>query len=285
LSTKKAGVPPTPAFNNPQGLPARTDDNTDKSLQRQAETKVFLVGNQDTKQGFLDGCEYAATITGFSLALQEWVLIQVRCKRWGCSHCGQRKMSSFGHRVANAQPNRFVTLTVWTEAYETPRIAYDKTRRAIGQLSRKLRKEFGEFEYFRVLEVTKKGWPHYHLIVRSPYIPQQTISDYWARLARSKIVDVRKIRRPSDIYRYVVKYLGKQKYIPWTNRRVAWSRNFWKDDPFTSGGSLNIADKNFTSDHPETVLWYQYDGARIVQWTKDLWLINPSNDNPTIKEE
>lgn len=279
---KKAGRdPPTGQTQSPD-FHTQDKQSTNEKPKGQEAPQIYLIGSSDLSRGYLKACPSASTIVGYSLALKSWVVIQNRCKRWGCSHCGPRKIAHYGRKVANAEPNRFVTLTVWTEAYENPRDAYDKTRRSLSKLSVRIRKRIGEWEYFRVLEVTKKGWPHYHLIVRSPYISQAELSSLWADLAQSKIVDIRKIRNKFDTYKYLVKYLGKQFKIPWTDRRVSWSRNFWRPDDFKAGGSLDLAEQEFKSMHPEDVLDYYYEHKRVVQWSSDCWLIDPENDSPEI---
>lgn len=285
MKINKAGEENPTGKVDPPGFHTQDEQNTKPTEKGQETPPVYLIGSADLGRGYLKACPFAASIVGFSLALQEWVIIQNRCKRWGCSHCGPRKIAHYARKVGNAEPNRFVTLTVWTEAYESPRDAYDKTRRSLSKLSVRIRKRIGEWEYFRVLEVTKKGWPHYHLIVRSPYISQAELSTLWAELAQSKIVDIRKIKGKFDVYKYIVKYLGKQKHIPWTDRRVSWSRNFWKADDFKPGGSLQLEEKEFKSDHPENVLSWYYEDARVVEWSADCWLINPRNDKPVIVDE
>ena len=139
----------------------------------------------------------------------------------------------------------------------------------------RLRRVHGEFEYFRVLEVTRKGWPHYHLIVRSEYIPHATIKSVWAELTGATIVDVRKIKKSQDVYFYLVKYLGKQKYIPWTNRRVSWTRHFFPKSDFMAADPLQLELKGWIDEHPQDVLRKQYRPYTIRQYSNDCWTIQP----------
>ena len=185
----------------------------------QQPNNKFLVGSTLNHESLANTCPSAKTLTGFSTLLDRWVVIQIRCKRWGCRHCGERKVTYLGWRCQDAEPNRLITLTISTSLWETPRQSYEATKSKVTQLAIRLRRKFGEFEYFKVLEVTKKGWPHYHLVVRSGYIPQPTISDIWQQLTGAHIVDVRAIKKTRDVYFYVVKYLAKQKYIPWNRFR------------------------------------------------------------------
>lgn len=212
-------------------------------------------------------------MVGFSSLIDRWVVIQIRCKRWGCRHCGERKVTHFGWRCEDAKPNRLVTLTVSNSLWDDPRKAYDGTKGKVTQLAIRLRRKFGEFEYFKVLEVTKNGWPHYHLIVRSEYIPQTVISKLWRELTGAHIVDVRKIRKSRDVYFYVVKYLSKQKYIPWTTRRVSWSKNFFPPVDFKPGPGLGMTDVGWSDEHPEDILRKEFHPFQITAYSNDCWAI------------
>ncbi|MCH7687825.1 MAG: hypothetical protein IH899_14270, partial [Planctomycetes bacterium] len=231
-------VQPTDANSNPP-TPALQD--------HQAK---FLIGPGIFNSEQLAGCQFASTMHGWSVELASHVVIQIRCKRWTCPHCGQRKMTHFAHEVSRAKPNRLITLTIATRLYTHPREAYDKTRRALPKLTTQLRKAHGEFEYFRVLEATKKGWPHYHLVTRCPYISQSELSHRWNKLTGAPIVDVRQIKKAAHVYRYVMKYLGKQLSVPWTDRRVSWTRNFFVADDFEKGPGLEMPAPEWSEQSP-----------------------------------
>lgn len=239
----------------------------------QARSPHFLIGSLEAKTTFDATCPTAKTIVAYSETLQSWVVLLIRCKRWGCRHCGERKVSHFAWRCMDAAPNRLVTLTISTSLWESPRAAYDGTKRMVTQLAVRLRRKFGEFEYFKVLEVTKKGWPHYHLIVRSEYIPQRRISGVWAELTGATIVDVRQLKKQNDVYFYVMKYLTKQKYIPWTNRRVSWSRNFFPASSFDPPPPLKLKQVGWIDDHPRDVIRRHFLPSWITEYSPDCWKI------------
>ncbi len=247
--------------------------STTEEGSRQEPNPTFLIGSTLAHTTFENTCPSAKSMTGFSQTLERWVVIQVRCKRWGCRHCGERKVTHFGWKCEDAQPNRLITLTVSNSLWENPRAAYEGTKGKVTQLAVRLRRKFGEFEYFKVLEVTKLGWPHFHLIVRSPYIPQQVIAGLWKQLTGAFIVDVRKIRKHRDVYFYVVKYLAKQRYIPWTTRRVSWSKNFFAKETFKSPGSLALIDVCWIDEHPESIIRGHFHPFRIEAYSSDCWAI------------
>lgn len=200
-----------------------------------------LVGADPTElQHWARTCPDAGTITGYSLTLARQVWIAARCGRWSCSACGPRKVWRLAFKVADARPNRLLTLTVNPSRWHDPREAFDATRRKVPVLIRELRQKHGEVEYVRVLEVTKKGWPHYHLIMRSGFLPQVEISRKWDSLTGAPVVDIRTIEKSSVVLGYVVKYLSKQEHVPWTERRIAWSKRFFRNDQVDQAQSLQL---------------------------------------------
>lgn len=231
----------------------------------------LLVGSLAALQTDIPTCPWAQTLVAYSAYTGSTVLIALTCRRWGCPHCGRKKTTHFAHRVRAAAPTSLITLTVNPNCYCEPREAYDDTRRQLSALATKLRRRFDEFEYFRVLEVTRKGWPHYHLVARAPYIPQRLLSEMWAELTAASIVDVRAIKKVGDVYSYIVKYLAKQKAIPWTNRRVSWSRGFFPDDDFEPGPSLNLFEPERFEDHPHEWLAINRFGRKIRPISDSAW--------------
>lgn len=230
----------------------------------------FLVGSIESINRAIDFCPFATTLQAFSAVLDTRIICQIKCKRWGCRHCGPRKIASIAHRVKKAKPMKLITLTVDPKCYLNPREAFDKTRGLITQLAARCRRKFGRFEYIRILEVTKSGWPHYHLLASCPYIPQRWMSDTWAELSGARIVDIRQVKKNDNVYFYVLKYLSKQKYIPWTNRRISWSKNFFPKDSNPKGFPLKLSDKTFRDKHPSEVIEEVWSGIMVAAFNRDI---------------
>lgn len=203
------------------------------------EAAPLLIGACDDLDKLLPICPTSTTATAWSQALGRSVVISVGCRRWACSFCGRRRVAQLARRVEEAAPSRLVTLTVDPKLWESPRDAYDGTRRALGPFTRAMRRS-GEFEYLRVLELTKRGWPHYHLMVRSGYRYYGDISRTWAELTGARVVDVRAIKKRDSVYWYLVKYLAKQHYCDFTERRVSQTGKFFK--PKVPYPSLELVD-------------------------------------------
>lgn len=249
------------------------EDGTRSQFKTQQETRQHLVGGYTALADWMKCCPRSKTLEAWSQTLNAWVIIGITCKNWGCPICGRKKLAHYARRVMAAQPNRLITLTVNPRMHNDPRAAYDATRRSIPKLSERLRKGYTEFEFFRVLEATKKGWPHYHLITRCPYIPQQEISDHWKKLTGAPIVDVRKMDKTTNAYWYVVKYLGKQLKIPWTDRRASWTKGFFAKDDFEAGECLHLASEHFYGARPDNHARWEHTGCVLEAYSDNCWII------------
>ena len=73
---------------------------------------------------------------------------------------------------------------------------------------------------------TKRGWPHYHLLVRSGYRDYRFVRQVWSELTGAIIVDVRKVKKRDSVYWYLVKYMCKQEHCDFTQRRLSWTKKF-----------------------------------------------------------
>lgn len=249
-------------------------DDTQDPKDRQDYREPFLLLSIDEHPTCFETCPYATTIRGYSKHFESIIVIALTCKRWGCRYCGVKKSRSLAIRTAAARPNKLITLTVNPKCYITPREAFEETRRKLSELARVVRKQTGEFEYLRVLEITKKGWPHYHLVARSPYIKQKWIADVWNELTGAPIVDIRAIKKAEHVVPYVMKYLCKQTYIPWTNRRISWSKSFFpKEDP-PEKGRWQIVSKTWVDDHPSIVIHSNFLGSVFTKVAADAWIVD-----------
>lgn len=238
----------------------RGDEFEASDSKGQEQPRFFLIGSRGKSRDEIKTCPYASTIVGYSLSLERTIILAVTCKRWGCSFCGPCKVRKLATVAMGAKPTTLITLTVATAMHENPRAAYESTRRKLPTLSRTIRRNVKEFEYMRVLEVTKKGWPHYHLVARTGYIPQRKLSAWWKELTGAPIVDIRKIGKRENAYWYVVKYLSKQEYIPWTNRRVTMSKNFKRKEEKEEFEPLQLEAVERHGMTPDAYLFYHCEG-------------------------
>lgn len=73
--------------------------------------------------------------------------------------------------------------------------------------------------YFRVLEYTRAGTPHLHIVMRGTYLAQRLISSWWGAIHGAPIIDVRRVGRGAGgLVSYLSKYLSKD-----AQSRYSWS--------------------------------------------------------------
>lgn len=210
-------------------------------LNRPAAT--YLVPNPKTFSLY-SCCPWAKTVIVHDHETCRPVLRPVTCKRWGCSYCAPRKIRKLAFLTNGAMPNRWIRLGVNPSLYSSPKEAWQHTSPLVPELCRRIRKNRGECEYLRVAEIHNGttrykelqepgkalGFPHYHAMLRSVFIPQKELSNMWAELASAPHVYIAKIDQTFSSFRYMTKYLTKLHRIEWTDRHVSYSRNFFRPE-------------------------------------------------------
>lgn len=109
------------------------------------------------------------------------------------------------------KPTTFITLTSNPASGATPakraQATIDAWRHIVRQLRRQ--KRFARLQYLVVIEKTKNGEPHLHILARMPYLSQKWLSDQMRVLTNAPIVDIRRVRSEKEAAAYVAKYAGK----------------------------------------------------------------------------
>lgn len=250
-------------------------DSTSRTDVGQSDVS-FLLGRPHAELvRWLNCCPSSGHMTAWSVRLGCFVIGATRCKRWTCPHCGPRRVANLTQRIVDARPNKLMTLTTWTKAYPSPRSAYDRTRRQVSKVVLAIRKAGIPFEYLRVLEITERGWPHYHLIVRGGFVDWHWLRSTWQRLTGSHVVDIRPLNGAAHTARYVAKYLHKQRAIPWTDRRVSWSRGFFADEGEDKPPPLELIDVVVRGGRPDQELSYWRPGMVLTRVGPDMWATGP----------
>lgn len=163
-----------------------------------------------------------------SSAEQERVAIPLRCRRWDCPLCKAGQQRKLIRRSLAGHPNRLATLTCSVSHFPDATAAYTHLAAALTLLVKRIRRlqPAKPFEYLAIFESTQQGWPHLHLLIRGPRIPQRWLSDQWRELAYSPVVDIRLVRGEQHAARYVAKYTSKDPDAPKGIRRFRVSNHF-----------------------------------------------------------
>jgi hypothetical protein len=228
-------------------------------------------------------CPWATSLTGLDSETTQLLLIALPCKRWGCPICARQKVRVLAAKTQLAAPNRLLTLTIDPKKYNAPRDAFEATAPLVPELIRLLRKRFGQIEYLRVTEVTKAGWPHYHLLIRSSFIPQPVVKAAWNKLTGAIIVDLRQVQKSFSAFTYLVKYLTKLHRLEWTERHVSYSRSFFPEECNAARPKSNLTHIERIKEHPYTYMYSWFPGQCLTQIRSGAWLLDrPANDTQTL---
>lgn len=239
------------------------------------DVPTLLVSTLGKTRQALCGCCHAQTLEAYSTTYKCTVWIPLPCKQWKCRFCAEEKIRQLASKTQKAKPNRLLTLTVDPKLWDNPRAAFDGTRRQVSELGRKIRQRHKEFEYLRVTELTRGGWPHYHLLVRSPYLPHSQVKAWWEELTGAIIVDLRQVKGHFDTFYYLVKYLSKLHQIGWTDRHVSYSRHFFPEKEEKIDSGLGLTECTIVEAHPGSLFYYQFRGARVHAVGYNVFALSP----------
>jgi len=169
------------------------------------------------------GLDADVKVSGPLLVSSEHNCTEVSC--YECAKAQKRRARSFqramsGLTVAGAGW-RMWTLTLSDQDVER---GVD-IRRCWRALLMRMRRRSLLFGYFRVIERTKRGHEHLHVLVAGPPIPHHWVSESWHEITgTSMVVWVSLIRTHKGAAGYVAKYMGKD-----PEARYAWSWDWvWK---------------------------------------------------------
>ena len=188
-----------------------------------------------------------------------FTVIPVRCRSWKCPRCGPPLRAQWAHRIAEARPERFLTVTTDSKRFSSPAQAYEHLRIAFPVLIRQLRKLKIGFEYCAIWEPTEQGYPHIHIAQKGNYVPKKLLSALWDQLGCGPIVDIQAIKHRGHTAKYVTKYMtaaaAHHTFLPRRHRIIQYSRHFFPKPPnFTPALSPEGSKASFVLQHPSDVL-------------------------------
>lgn len=156
------------------------------------------------------------------------VAFPMRCRSWDCNRCGPPMRRRLTTLAAGASPTTFLTLTASVLAHRTPEAAFRHLRTAWPRFIHRLRRyrPDADIQYLWVWETTRAGFPHLHVLLRAPFIPQRWLAATWQALAGSPVVDIRAVHDEQHAATYVAKYLTKRLQAPRGYRRWGASAGF-----------------------------------------------------------
>lgn len=156
------------------------------------------------------------------------------CKSKYCKTCSRIYLDNLKSRLYQGTKHKqlyLITLTLWTKIY-SKKTAYDTINYNFNKFIQNLRRRGYKFEYFKVLELTKIGYPHLHIIVDTD-IPTIIVKKVWKQYTTSwQVKNTKSISNYNAIF-YLSKYMTKNtttdfnKFFYLTSkRRYAASKSF-----------------------------------------------------------
>jgi len=186
-------------------------------------------------------------------------VVPMRCGSWTCPVCSDRKRKALMARLHKANITAFWTLTCAHPDGTSPKQAEDAIRKGWSKFVQEIRDYDAGFQYFRVLEYQKNGWPHVHLGVRTCWFPKHRIEAAWRKHCWPGFIKLRVVNDKSGIPWELTKYLTKCAAIAAQlkkgQRLFSSSRSFFPDD------DASTPDQDTTE-----ILWFLTDthGAKVV---------------------
>ncbi len=129
---------------------------------------------------------------------------------------------------------RFLTLNSSDESVVLGIDILDSFRKFV----KRVRRKYGEFEYFAVVgeSINEPLRKHLHVIFKGVYMPQRELEDMWADVHRSIKPYIKKVKDAKGAANYLAKYMHRQacnRYIMsagWVFKGwVSWSKWFKKN--------------------------------------------------------
>jgi len=135
----------------------------------------------------------------------------LRCRSWRCDECAPIRRRQLMALAAAGNPVRFVTLTINPAVGLSPADRLGMLSHAWRTLVKRARRRWptATLDYLAIVEATRLGEPHLHILLRSPFLPQRVLSVAMQDLIGAPVVDIRKIRNQREVVRYVAKYITK----------------------------------------------------------------------------
>lgn len=168
------------------------------------------------------------TLVKTNLGSGERTAKRLWCNAWSCPDCQPRRTKRLIAEANGGKPRTFLTLTMRADYPGGPIAQAKALNRAWRHLRQAICRKYKikHLPHLTVMERTKQGTPHLHVLCRAPYIPQHWISEKMAAFVGAPIVDIRRIDGHRKIASYVAKYVGKQPHQFGTCKRYYKSRDY-----------------------------------------------------------
>lgn len=135
-----------------------------------------------------------------------------KCKSWTCPECSKTRRRALIKEAMDGKPNRFVTLTVNPNWFNSPEDRAARLAKAwrLTVAAYRHRWPTRQLHYLAVFEATASGEPHLHIVIRGDFISQKWLSGQMKKRMGAPIVDIRQVKSQKAVAKYVAKYISKR---------------------------------------------------------------------------
>lgn len=156
------------------------------------------------------------------------VLCPLKCRSWTCDYCYPGRLRDLRAIAAAGEPSKFITLTIRIGEFDSVECEARRLVEAWRLIRQRAKRErlADKIEFLAVIELTKRGHAHLHILARCPYIEQQWLSDRMREYAGSPIVDISQVKSRRDASRYVAKYMSKGP------ARIGTCKRYWRSQGY-----------------------------------------------------
>lgn len=137
-------------------------------------------------------------------------VIRERCNSKACQYCARRKFNQIRNRLRKKSVTtqwRFFTLTSINSG-DTSHADLEKLENDFRELRKKLKRQFPNFQYIAVKELSPSGMWHYHGLWNI-YIDIKLLSKYWEKISGAYRCNLQTVRNPQGAVNYIFKYCFK----------------------------------------------------------------------------
>jgi len=179
--------------------------------------------------------------------------ITLHCRRWSCPNCDDQRKRELIALAHSGNPTKFLTLTHVRRSGLTADQAACRLADAWRRLRRHLirKHKLTSLPFLCVIEAHKSGWPHMHILLRGPYLPQPEISDWMRKKLASPVVDIRAIDDRGKVGGYIAKYVGKAPH------RFKGTKRYWRSQDYDQSP---VAEADADADRV----------VRVDRWSSDI---------------
>ncbi len=188
---------------------------------------------------------------------RDWTLVKqigsethatpLKCRCWSCELCAPDRKRQLRALAYAGRPTTFLTLTVNPAWFADRNVRARELVHAWQLLRKRILRRPGveRLPFLAVVEATKAGEPHLHVLMRAPFIPQAWLSKQMQELIGARIVDIRRVDSVGRAAAYISKYLGKAP-TKWQGCKRYWRSQDWAPKDFMIGDDNNGASISYS---------------------------------------